>query len=338
MPARTSITLCTAVFALVGLPPTATQAQVVPEILQTPLPERGAVPSIAPGRDPVPLSRSDSKRTREWHGIIDSIKKKYFRSGRSALERAEGIEELRRIDDSAAFQPMFELLEGEDDDVRLAILEHFSANDSSGQAALAWTAIFAEDSALRYEATRRIATPPDAAVLAVLDGALRDTRHAVVSHAASLANALDVLDAIPLLIFNQATIDDYSDTGDLAWIAIGTQISYVQDLIPVVGAGSGAFDPVIGTILEGTVLAIQDAIVIVYRTEVHFALRSMTTRDWGKPTEYLGYDMKRWWQWFNEEYVPYKQAQALEAKREQRVDDLLDGLESARGPAGDSDS
>ena len=170
-------------------------------------------------------------------------------------------------------------------------------------------------------------------MLAVLDHALRDTRHAVVSNAASLANAINAIETIPLLIFNQATTDDYSDTGDLAWIAIGTQMSYVQDLVPVVGDGAGAFNPIVGTILEGTVLAIQDAIVVVYRTEVHFALRNLTTRDWGRPTDHLAWDMKQWWHWYNDEYVPYKRAQAQEQEREQHVTELLDGLHdrSAKG-------
>lgn len=313
-----------------GLCNTVAFAQEVPGILRTPLPSSGPVPSIAPAREPVPLARSDSERTREWRGIIESIKRKHFRKGRTAEVRAEGIEEIRNIDDSAAFQPMFELLQDQEDDVRLAMLDHFSQSDSAGQAALAWTAIFSDDAALRYEATQRITTPVLPSVKAVLDGALRDTTHSVVSNAASLANALNVLDTIPLLIFNQATVDDYSDSGDLAWIAIGTQVSYVQDLIPVVGSGSGAFDPVVGTILEGTVLAIQDAVVIVYRTEVHFSLRAMVSRDWGQSTEHLGYDMKKWWSWYNNEYVPFKQAQAQESQRTQRVDDLLRGLESSR--------
>lgn len=301
-------------------------AQAVPGVLRTPLPDKGPVPSITPEADRVSLAGTDDARTREWHGIIEAIQKQHFRSGRRPEQRAEGIRELQRIDDYAAFQPMIEVLAGEKDDVRVAMLEHFSAHDDAGQAALAWTAIYADDKALRYEATLRLATPASPSVLAVLDHALRDTRHAVVSNAASLANALNAIETIPLLIFNQATVDDYSDEGDLAWIAIGTQISYVQDLVPVVGGGSGAFDPIVGTILEGTVLAIQDAIVVVYRTEVHFALRNLTTRDWGRPTDHLAWDMKRWWTWYNEEYVPYKQAQARETQREQQVTDLLDGL------------
>jgi hypothetical protein len=279
-------------------------------ILETMLPTSGPVPSMTPHRTRLPLAMPDGDRSREWLAILQSMQKKHFRSIRRDDVRKEGIDELKRITDSAAFQPMFEVLQNEKDDVRVAMLEHFSSQDASGQAALAWVAIHAEDKTLRHAATLLLVTPVGNAVLSILDHSLRDTRHAVVSHAATLANALDVFEAIPLLIFNQATQDDYDgDTGDLAWIAVGTQTSYVQNLVPVVGNNVGAFNPIIGTITEGFVLAIQDAVVVVYRTEVHFALRNLSTRDWGRSTDHLGWDMKKWWTWYNDEYVPYKRAQ-----------------------------
>ena len=319
---------------LLGFHP-ATHAQVRVEaddadrsILETMLPSSGPVPSMTPHRTRLPLTMPDGQRTNEWRAILESMQKKHFRSIRREEQRREGIAELRQITDSAAFQPMFEVLQNEKDDVRGAMLEHFSAQGLPGQAALAWVAIHAEDKTLRHTATLLMETPVGASVLAILDHALRDTRHAVVSNAATLANALDVFEAIPLLIFNQATQDDYDgDTGDLAWIAVGTQQSYVQNLVPVVGDNVAAFNPIIGTVTEGFVLAIQDAVVVVYRTEVHFALRNLTTRDWGRSTDHLGWDMKKWWAWYNEEYVPYKRAQtSTEASRGSGMAELMDRL------------
>ena len=40
----------------------------------------------------------------------------------------------------------------------------------------------------------------------------------------------------------------------------------------------------------------------------------MTTDDWGQSTEYLGYDMRAWWEWYNGEYVPFKNEQAQLAR------------------------
>ena len=117
------------------------------------------------------------------------------------------------------------------------------------------------------------------------------------------------------------------ENGDLAWIAIGTQVSYVQDLVPVVGNGSAAFNPIVGHVYEGTVLAIQDAVVVVYRTEVHTALVNLSTRDWGRSTDHLGWDMKQWWTWYNDQYVPHMIARARSGRHDGRVGALLDDLE-----------
>ena len=219
-------------------------------VLERPLPSSGAVPSIVPGGASAPFNRDDDTRTVEWRGVIEGLVREFFRPGRRAEQRAEGIAELLEIEDHAAFQPMIEILQDQRDDVRLALLGHFTGSGAAGQAALAWIAVHCEDEAFRYEATLRIDQPVDPSVL-ILDHALRDTRHATVSNAASLANALDIYETI-LLIFNQATQDEYekSDRTDR-----DRTRSLVQDLVPVVGNGSAAFNPVVGHVYEGTVLA-----------------------------------------------------------------------------------
>ena len=57
-------------------------------------------------------------------------------------------------------------------------------------------------------------------------------------------------------------------------------------------------------------MRVQDAMVYTYRSDVHQSLVALTTRDFGASTVDNGWDMKRWWTWFNTEYVPYKQARA----------------------------
>jgi hypothetical protein len=39
----------------------------------------------------------------------------------------------------------------------------------------------------------------------------------------------------------------------------------------------------------------------------------MTTHDWGQPTEYLSYNIRAWWDWYNNQYVPFKNEQAAKA-------------------------
>ena len=121
----------------------------------------------------------------------------------------------------------------------------------------------------------------------------------------ALAGALGALETIPLLIFAQVTGDAVPESGDLAWILVGTQKAYVAEVYPVVGDGAAAFVPIPGVVQEGAIMRVVDAVVIVYRTQVHRSLVAMTTKDWGQSTEQLGYDPRAWWAWYNEEYVPF---------------------------------
>jgi hypothetical protein len=70
-----------------------------------------------------------------------------------------------------------------------------------------------------------------------------------------------------------------------------------------------------------------DAVAIFYRTEIHRVLVAMTTEDWGQPTDYLAYDMKAWWEWYNAEYVPFKNEQLAEARLAEQL-----GAPAADGP------
>ncbi len=275
--------------------------------LLTPIPDRGAVPPIVElARAPSPESVTFRGRSREFARQIRRIRHKHLGDIRVEELRAEGIARLCELTDPAAFQPMIEELAGEKDDVRLAVLDHFAVQGDEGQAALAWVAIYDQSEAMRYEATRRMVAPASDPVLGVLDGGLRSTRHVIANNAGTLAGALRALETIPLLIFAQATADPFDNTGDLAWIAIATQRAFVAGVQPIVGDGAGAFAPIPGIVSEGAILRVVDAVVIFYRTEVHRVLVAMTTDDWGQSTAHLGYDIKRWWEWYNTEYVAFK--------------------------------
>lgn len=279
---------------------------------------------------------SPSERSQQWRARIKQIVREHFAAGRSPKKRGEGLDALRELTDPAAFQPMLELLHSEQDDVRLMMLEHFLANGEAGQAALAWAAVYSGDGALRYEATRRIERPACRSVLAVLDGSLRSRHDAVISNAATLANALDVFDAIPLLIYAQSVPGNTPDStsgaggGGNAWIATGQQMAYIADLVPVVGNGVAAYRPIIGTITEGSVFQVDDVVVTIYRREVHVALVSLSTRDWGQSTESLGYDRRRWWAWNDRVYQPHRSERARLQKEEAQIDALAEEIRRAR--------
>lgn len=286
-----------------------------PAGLLTPIPETGNLPPILGMLDgPTDSELRFRAAARKYAQQIRLLRHKYLGQIKVPSIRAEGIAQISEFTDPASFRPLLTELADEKDDVRLAVLNHLDAQGAPGQAALAWGAIYDKDPAIRNEALKRLARPVSPPVLGILDSALRSREDAVANNAAAVVGTLNVLEAIPLLIFAQAVASPAENTGDLAWIAIETQRSYVASLQPVAGDASGAFQPVIGIVSEGSVLRVVDAVVVAYRTEVHASLVSLTTGDWGQSTEHLAYDLDRWWNWYNENYVPFRNTRAREAQ------------------------
>jgi hypothetical protein len=301
-------------------PPAATQPATQPSAnprrppagLLTPISENGGLPVIHSMMYELTAEELAHRAAmRQYARQIRKIRHEYFSVTRVQSIRDQGIALLSEFTDPASFQPLIEELKRERDDVKLGLMDHFALQDEEGQAALAWMAIYDGDSKIRNEALERMTTPVGEPVRYMLNGALRSDKDEVVNAAATLAGALNVIETIPLLIFGQATATGNGETtGDLAWIAFQTQRAFVQGLVPVVGDNSGAFQPVVGTVSDGVVMRVVDAVVIVYRTPVHAALVNLTRNDWGQPTEHMGYNVQAWWDWFNTEYVPFKRRQA----------------------------
>ena len=260
------------------------------------------------------------------------VARAHFGRMRDADRRKAGLEKLAGFTDTGALFAMPFVLGDEQADVRAAMFRHLSGAGATGQAALAWAAIHHEDEAMRSEAAAQIRGPSEPLVLAVIESGLRDTRHDVVNRAGLLANMIDAVQVIPLLIFSQYSSDPVRSEGDLAWIAIGTQQSYVQNLIPVTGNGSGAFQPVIGTVTEGVVLRVVDAVAVVYRTEVHRSLVRLSSAGWGRSTSSLGWDMAAWREWYNTEYLAALDAQAKEREILRRAEEIARREEAGETP------
>ncbi len=275
------------------------------------IPDRGGVPPIVDLLTNSAEGQIASRaRSRQFTRQIRAIRHEHLGKIRNAQSRSEGIAQLREFTDPAAYMPLIRELTNEADDVRLTLLDHLATLGEHGQAALAWMTIYDHDPAIRNEALTRMVSPAQRPVLNVLDQALRHHRHTLANNAGMVAGALNALETIPLLIFAQATADPAESQGDLAWIAIETQHAYVQRIEAVAGDAAGAFRPILGIVTDGVVLRVVDAVAINYRTEVHRSLVAMTTNDWGQSTAHLGYDMARWREWYNSEYLPFKREQA----------------------------
>ncbi|MBU6413446.1 MAG: hypothetical protein KGS45_08220 [Planctomycetes bacterium] len=258
-----------------------------------------------------------NRERRELEKKLLQIRYKYFRA-QVAKVRREGIEKLADFNQPDQYATLINTFEGQGDDVEDALLDMFAANASDrGDAAIAWCAIFGKRDGLREMATQKLGkrlsvqAKVPARVMQVLIGGLRSGNDAEVINAANLAGALSIFDAIPFLIPAQvgqsaATPDRQ---GDLAWIAIGKQYAYVADLNPIVSDNAVAFDPVPGVVTEGALLRIQDAVVTtVYRGDVQIVLKRLGGDYTGQPVPELGFNMKKWWDWYREEVVPQRAA------------------------------
>lgn len=283
----------------------------VPENLLHPLPTTGAVPPMYAEQPGMLFCHEGAIADEETARTAAQLRRKYFGSTREQ-RRAIGLEEIPTLTNPLGFQTLYEKLRECGGDVSAALIEHFASQGEPGQSALAWMAIEDPNPAVRNEASMRIDRPACNAVLATIDHALRSTLNLRVNNAGLLAGTLNTTAAIPLLIFAQYAADD-RPPGDLAWIAIGRSISYVANVVPVVGDGSGGFLPVIGQVFEGVVLRVSDAVVYTLRADVHNSLVSLSSSDWGQSTAQYAWDIPAWARWFNTEFVPFKQAQQQQA-------------------------
>jgi len=251
-------------------------------------------------------------RDTELRRALRLLRSEHFRTG-SVERRQVGIWKLNAFDQPWMTPILFEEFEREDADVRTAILDQLAARGAeSADAAIAWAAVFDKDPEHRSAASSRLKRRVRALghvpmrVQHVIAGGLADPSDAAAQSAAGLADAMDLVQLIPLMI--QAQIGGRTGTsprtGDLAWIMVATQTAFVSDLQPVVADSAVAFDPQLSVITEGTLLRVQDAVVTTYRTPVHRALVSLTTRHWGEPTDAFGYDLPRWNGWYRAEFLP----------------------------------
>ncbi|HMN95785.1 MAG TPA: hypothetical protein PKC43_05985 [Phycisphaerales bacterium] len=275
------------------------------------IPRTGAVPLCYDPTAVVDLAQHEARaEARGYERQLRDLARRSFGRVRGSL-RARGLDEIGEFTDPAAFRPMIRVLKDEAADVQQAMLRLFDRSGAEGQAALAFYAIVQGEASrrgFREEAIRMLLAkePPIAEeVLRDLDAGLRSTTHAVANGAAIVAARLGAIQTIPLLIFAQATADPVPPSGDLAWIVIGSQTTYVANLIPVVGGSAGAFQPVLGVVNEGSLLRVMDAVAVTYRIDVHNALVSMTSAEWGRPTGSMGYNMKEWYDWYNQTLVPF---------------------------------
>lgn len=293
--------------------------------------------------------REAARRQREALSTLQRIKNLYFGTQTNRALRQEGIMKLREFTDPGLFPTLLEQLKGEQRDVRKALLEHLADQRTvEADATLAWAVVHDDDEWFRTEAQTRLAQRLAERKAAGEPGTPRPVQFAIgealrqgggetadasganpltpraerMKRAAQAAANLGITELVPLLIAGQlggaSAGTGGLEEGDLAWILVGRQRAYVSDLEPIVGENAVAFDPELSVLTEGTVLRVVNAVVFVYRYDVHNALVDLTTRTGPRATASLGWDQQKWWAYYNQEYLPHLakvQAEKADAER-----------------------
>ena len=270
-----------------------------------------------------PLGASPERQAERLREITLAAARELVSRGLSdtatAQDRTAAIDAIQRLHSQTELTAALKVLQGEagranlvasDSEVRGALMKALANDAKTGHVALVQFAV-EESDPVRASALAampdRLSENAEASLAAYLAG----DRELFVNRAASIASAHAGAALIPPLIAAQST-PPRQKRGDEAWIAIGKSISYVADVVPVVGDASGAFQPVPGTVFEGSVLRIMESVVTIYRTEVYFSLRRVVERATGQPAPPFGWDAFAWNQWYENEFP------ALAAKHAER--------------------
>ncbi|MCC6321519.1 MAG: hypothetical protein IT438_08820 [Phycisphaerales bacterium] len=284
--------------------------------------------------------RESQKKRVEMDKDLRKIRAQYFRGIRNTEIRQVGLSKLRAFNDPAVYPTLLDLFAQEDKDVRAEVLQLLvDQNRDEADAAIAWAAVFDNDKWFRDEATKRllarIKDPPSGVsdrVKSVIAFGLRDQKNQVIAAAAQMAAPLKLYEAIPMLINTQvqrggsAAGTGTVDRGDgaLAYIMIAQQVAFVSDLTPVVGDSAVAFDPTVAVATEGNYIRVIDAVVITYLTEVNRALIALGNAGWdGRDTSAMGWDQKKWQDWYAAEFKPYRDR--IEAQKKEVVKNATPG-------------
>lgn len=253
---------------------------------------------------------------------LKKIRRQYFHSVSNIPKRQEGLAVLRDFKYAAAFEPLIEIFGCEGTDTCETLLSMFSEEGGhAGQSCIAWLAVYGCDDSVRDAAKKAMretindeGEPPLGAKMVIYSG-LRSKKESIRAAAAGIVKDLQIISAIPWLIATQVGgggigmgSADRGDDGDLAWIAIGTQQSFVSDLTPVVGPSAVAFDPQLSVVTSGTLIRIQNAIVYEYHYEIHNPLVDLTSSLTDTSTQRMGWDADKWKEWLLKDFPALREA------------------------------
>ncbi len=298
--------------------------------LSEPFEPRGAI------RTPEQAAQAKSgAELRELKRALGGVRYRHFDGAKPDGVAQAGVAELERTLKASAnprkYAVALDVFRRSDARARSALLEVMAQDGSDGAlGALAFLSC-REDEAYGERATALLIERAETArkspsVLWVVQRMLAQPHVPTASRAAGLVDAIDLIDAVPMLIVTQTFSHD---DGRSQSLGTAEDIQVKEDAVErELWFGIRLAPPVYET-LEGRSGIIDYERVYTsprmprdyskrashqqtdfYRGEVHDALIEVTTRAWGQSTEYLGWDVELWKKWYIEEFQP-----AMLAKR-----------------------
>ncbi len=271
--------------------------------------------------DPRVFQYAEQERVRQETELeLQRFRKEYFGQGHNTETRQIGLSLLRERYNRVALYPLLlKVFEHDKEDVRFGLLDMFAETGTDeADSTLAWEAVFDDHEDMRDAARERLLARVNEVgevsnrIKLVVATGLQQEKNSEVIAAAGIAEVLSLYEMVPLMIAAQVGGNTQGaagqGTGNLGWIMIAQQQSFVSDLQPVVANSAVGFDPTLSVITTGVVLEINDAVVITYRTEVFYSLTRMTSGALGKPTGAFGMDQQKWWDWHEQEWKPWMAA------------------------------
>lgn len=260
----------------------------------------------------VRLYRARQGELRKVERELRRLNATYFRT-RHVETRQIGMYRLREFTDPIAFPAMLDVFDNAGEDVRAAVLDHLAGLEHpDADTTLAWASVFGDEE-WRTDAQDRLVARVQAEggvsdpIKFIVAGALSKHNEEEVVAGAQVADLLSIYEVIPQLINAQVgggSAEAREGNGALAFIVIGTQVSYVSDLTPIVADSAVAFDPQLSVVTEGVLLRVDDAVVVTYLPQVSRVLNRLGSSLTGERTDGMGYDLAAWHKWHDEVYLP----------------------------------
>lgn len=297
-----------------------------------------AVPQVAWGASEAPTSRrsqqaAEAGRLSNFERALNGVRFRYFdapdRDGRRTIGIARLERLLRAEPDPRKYSIAWDAFARVNATDRAAIIDAFALSDSdAGWTMLGWLAVF-EDGPLGDRAMDSLAARRDrvrwlVGITEIAEGAILSEHPLHAQRASLMVEALGLVDVVPAMIVGQIWPPDARSAEEGL-----TDRIYVRQTRPpppqfddflvrlrpmrhhsmeAEYGGSGVIEVqrrLVGRNMPRDFSQPRfDGQPVFHRGGTHESLIRMTTREWGRPTDYLGWDVALWQRWYIEEFQP----------------------------------